>query len=164
MNRLIVTLALVIFSVNLLSWSEPPIEKTNRGFDVSELLIADSWQESAPIFLADSFDSISVSNVGSEQELGFSFQRELVSAYGEFEVNRDAPIDLTQLTDEARALLATSTKFSIEPFCNINPEGKYCPLAIAWDEDASESANFVGARVAEAEFALIEQRLLEKLR
>ena len=87
-----------------------------------------------------------------------------MSAYGEYEVNRDSPIELTDLDDDARELLEKNTKYSIEPFCDINPDGKYCPLIIAWDEDVESQAVFIGTRIGEIEFALIEQKLLEKLR
>lgn len=154
----------VIIGINLFSWSEAPIEKNNRPFDVTELLIADNWQEAAPIFLAENFESLEVKNVGSEQQTGFSFQRELVSGYGEFEVNRDPPVDIRELGPESLELLKENTKYAIEPFCAVNPEGKYCELLIAWDEDVSDTAVFTGARFGDTGFALIEQKLLEKLK
>ena len=63
MNKLLLAIAVLIAAVNVFSWSEAPVEKTNRGFDVSEILIEDNWQEAAPIFLADNFESLTVSNV-----------------------------------------------------------------------------------------------------
>lgn len=154
----------VIIGINLFSWSEAPIEKNNRPFDVTELLIADNWQEAAPIFLSENFESLEVKNVGSEKETGFSFQRELVSGYGEYEVNRDAPIDMRDLGPESLELLRENTKYTINPFCDVNPDGKYCELLVAWDEDVSDTAVFTGARVGDTGFALIEQKLLEKLK
>ncbi len=147
---------------NLFSFSAP-ITKTSQPFDVTELLMSQNWQESAPLFLAENFADLEVSNVGSEQELGFSFQRELVSGFGDYQVNRDAPLDLTDLSAESLELLDENTKYELEPFCAINPEGKYCDLVIAWDEDVGQTASFIGVLIDDYRFALIERELLEKL-
>ena len=164
MSRIVLAGLLVVAGINLFSWSEAPVEKNVRPFDISELLISERWQEAAPIFLAENFENLEVKNVGSEQELGFSFQRELVSGYGDYQVNRDAPIKLLDLSADAKEPLEQSSKYEIEPFCDINPNSKYCNLVIAWDEDVSDSAVFIGAQTGPASFALIEQELLEKLR
>jgi hypothetical protein len=74
MSRIVLTVLLVVAGINLFSWSEPPIERDPRPFDISELLISEKWQEAAPIFLAENFENLEVKNVGSEQKLGFSFQ------------------------------------------------------------------------------------------
>lgn len=164
MSRIVLTLLLVVAGINLFSWSEPPIERDPRPFDISELLISEKWQEAAPIFLAENFENLEVKNVGSEQKLGFSFQRELVSGYGNYEVNRDPPIKLLDLSTDARDLLERNKKYEIGPFCDIKSGGKYCDLLIAWDEDVGDNAVFVGAQTGPASFALIEQGLLEELR
>lgn len=163
MNRFLLIALLGLIGINLFSWTEAPIEQNDRPFDVTELLISENWQEAAPIFLAENFENLAVTNVGSEQELGFSFQRELVSGYGEFEVNRDAPIDLRDLPSESLELIKLNSKYEIEPFCDVNEDGKYCDLVISWDQDVSETAVFIGVRIGETEFALIEQKLLEKI-
>lgn len=164
MNRIVIAGLLFVAGINLFSWSETPVERNIRPFDVSELLISERWQEAAPIFLAENFEYLEVKNVGSEKELGFSFQRELVSGFGDYQVNRDAPLALLDLSTEAKELLAQSSKYEIEPFCDVNPNSKYCDLVIAWDEDVSDTAVFIGVRMGPASFALIEQMLLEKLR
>ena len=133
----------------------------DQNFDVSTTVIEAEWIEAAPIVLAESFEPVSVSNIGDRFENGIGFERELVEMYGVDEVNRNddpltAEFEIAEFEDEI--------KFQSDTHCTRTDGSKYCDLFVAWDENLTplgSEASFVTVDFGDYQFGIIEVQLFE---
>jgi hypothetical protein len=153
-----------------------PFSKGYTLFKVSEIVEDYAWVEAAPVVLANHFKHVHVYNVGDVLKNGFSFQQELVRIYKTDSVDRSHdPIDLRgkinftalnvfkQYPARAQYKGGTLPPDTAPTHCG-GRVSKYCAFSIYWDDRfPTTSATFVGVRLSDNSYALVEKNLLAKL-
>ena len=187
-NLRIVTVAvlatLVIgLNLNAMSGAGQPFTTGNTVFDVKKYVGDSAWIENAPIVLASRFKQVRLVNVRSDYKavsgsnagavLGFSVQQEIVDIFGGVEADySEYPLDFRSTQ--------TGLNFeNLKPYRLRLPWGGYeavvrcvpatakdCTLAMFWNKTTvgrHDDATFIGVRLNDNAFALIEKHLFEQL-
>ncbi|MEY4367993.1 MAG: hypothetical protein RLZ28_1408 [Actinomycetota bacterium] len=187
-NLRIVTIAIVasgIIGVNLAAFtsSGDPFTSGNTVFEVKKYVGDSDWIENAPIVLAGRFKHVRLVNVRSDYKaiaesdagdvVGFSVQKEIVDIFGGVDADfSDYPLDFRSTQ--------TGLNFeNLKPYQFRLPWGGYeaevrcvpatakdCTLAMFWNKTTvrrHDDATFIGVRLSDSAFALIEKHLFEQL-
>ncbi len=168
----------VVIANNLLfSPGKLPFTTSYDKFKVNEMLEDQSWVEVAPLVLKNHFRNVHVSNTGVVTKNGFGFQREIVRI---FNVTKDDPTKQDPIDIRGKITIAELESYKQYPkkptvsFGNMRDDmakthcagrsTKYCTFAIYWDASfPTTSASFVGVRITDNSYALIEEGLLQKV-
>jgi hypothetical protein len=130
------------------------------NYSTAEIALEEHWIKGAAPILAANFESVKITNVNKDVEESFVFDVALGQIY-EIDANYEKPpLDVRELNLEPA--LAEFERERSEVFCN-NKDLKYCELVLAWDDSAPANAEFVGLRIADATYALVERGLAERL-
>lgn len=130
------------------------------NYSTAEIALEEHWIKGAAPILAANFESVKIEFVNKDVEESFVFDVALGQIY-EIDANYEKPpLDVRELNLEPA--LKEFEKERSEVFCN-NKDLKYCELVLAWDDSAPADAEFVGLRIADATYALLERGLAESL-
>jgi len=130
------------------------------NYSTAEIALEEHWIKGAAPILAANFESVKIEFVNKDVEESFVFDVALGQIY-EIDANYEKPpLDVRDLNLEPA--LAGYEKERSEVFCN-NKDLKYCALVLAWSDLAPKDAEFVGLRIADATYALVERSLAKSL-
>ena len=160
----LVVLALVaLLNVTVAQW-RPPFEIGYTANTTAEIAEREAWIKGAPVFLANHFDRVAVTNVAEGVEASFVFERTLAEIYGVDANYAEPPVELGPVAQRVANGIAPHVKHESEIFCNYQ-DAKYCDLQIAWVESDwyPSPLLFVGVVLGDGHFALVESQLLADL-
>lgn len=130
------------------------------NFSTAEIALEENWVKGAAPILAANFESVKVEFVNKNTEGSFVFENALARIYS-IEVDYEKPpLDVRNLSIESALIMFQKERSSV--FCN-NKDLKYCELILAWDDSSPKNSVFVGLRVADATYALVELGLASSL-
>lgn len=158
--KLVPIALLVVGAVALISMPREEVFVASQGdYSVAEIALREHWIKGAAPILAANFEQVTLSHINKDVEESFVFDVALSQIY---EINTDyslPPIDARDL--DLNAEIAIFEKERSEVFCN-NKDLKYCELILAWDQTESK-AEFVGLRIEDALYAIVEVGLAKSL-
>lgn len=148
-------------------------EVDNNRFTTAELAIESEWIKGAAPILAENFDSVLVTNVNNDVELGFDFDAALAEIYQVAADYTFAPLDLRSAPGDdsgaqgvglagllrAQGLVAHESNV----LCQLQ-EDKRCRLMLVWQPDVQLRplpAVFTAVVLEDKLFALIDRELLD---
>lgn len=158
---LIVLTLVTVFSNFRVAFRELPFGIIQTTYEVEDILTSAKWVSSAPIFLAQNFDQVRVTNVGDQTKNGFGFSGQILEIWkaGTTDATQD-PIDLR--TNESVYRLIALSKVNTKTYC-IQRQRTFCRMDVIWDDSADKSfSEFVGVRTGERTYALVEGELLKR--
>lgn len=158
---LVVLTLVTVFSNFRIAFREIPFGITQTSYEVEDILTSAKWVSSAPIFLAQNFEQVKVTNVGDQTKNGFGFSAQILEIWkaGTTDASQD-PIDLRANVSTYK-LIALS-KVNTKTYC-IQRQRTFCRMDVIWDDTADKTyAEFVGVRTGERTYALVEAKLLER--
>jgi len=158
---LIVLTLVTVFSNFRLAFRELPFGIIQTSYEVEDILTSAQWVSSAPIFLAQNFDKVHVTNVGEEKVNGFGFSGQILEIWkGGTTDNSEDPYDLTR-NPKVGELVALS-KYNSKTYCPQRTR-LFCRMDVVWDDSTDKSfSEFVGIRTGEFDYALVEANLLKR--
>lgn len=133
----------------------------NGKYSTAELALEEHWIKGAAPILAANFDEVKITHVNKDVEESFVFDVALGQIYGIEADYTLPPLDVRSLKLSESDLFSASEKERSEVFCN-NKDLKYCELVLAWMAPA-DSGEFVGLRIDDARYALVEVGLAREL-
>lgn len=158
--KLVPVALLLAGAVSLIAMPKEEVFVPSQGdYSVAEIALREHWIKGAAPILAANFEEVALTHINKDVEESFVFDVALSQIY---EIKTDytlPPIDVRDL--ELSAQLANFEKERSEVFCN-NKDLKYCELILAWDT-AAPSAEFVGLRIEDAVYAIVEVDLAKSL-
>lgn len=160
-QRLIPATLLVIGVLTLLLFPTTQLAVSSNSHDsTASIALEEHWIKGAAPILAANFDSVEITNVNKDVEASFVFDVALGQIYGIKADYTLAPIDVRALGLSSE--LAKFEKERSEVFCN-NKDQKYCELILAWPENANPDAHFIGLRLEDSLYGIVEIGLAQKL-
>jgi len=156
----LITLALVFIDLRV-ARRELPFGINEGGYQIEHVLTSRHWVSSAPIFLAENFKEVRVTNVGDQTKGGFGFSDQILQIWkaGTTDASED-PIDLRgkPKLDKLISLSKENTKAYCAQFQRL-----FCRLDIVWDSSANlDYSVFVGVQTSDTDYGLIEAGLLKR--
>jgi hypothetical protein len=165
---LAVALANLFFAPQFGIW-----EINNNRFTTAELAIESEWIKGAAPILAENFDSVLVTNVNNDVELGFDFDAALAEIYQVAADYTSAPIDLRSAPDDTSGAQGRGlaqllrdgglVQHESNVLCQLQ-EDKRCRLMLVWQADVTLRpipAVFTAVVLEDKLFALIDRELLD---
>jgi hypothetical protein len=136
-----------------------PFYGNNNTFNINSVIEDAFWVEGAPVVLANHFDRVDVTNIGDRFKNGFGFQNELEVIFKIHKVDRSQdPVDVRGKI--AMKTIKPYTRYKTTTHCS-GRNSKYCKLILVWDgKNSAPYRTFVGARVEDNTYALIDSNLL----
>jgi len=126
------------------------------NYSTAGMALEENWVKGAPPILAASFESVKVEFVNKHAESSFVFEAALAEIYKIDANYEQPPLDVRVLG--LNSALTSFERARSPVFCS-NEGLKYCDLVLAWGDSAPQNAEFVGLRIADATYALVERSL-----
>lgn len=159
-SKLVPVALLLAGAVALIAMPNEEVFVPSQGdYSVAEIALREHWIKGAAPILAANFEEVTLTHINKDVEESFVFDVALSQIY---EISTDyslPPIDVRDLNLSAQ--VANFQQERSEVFCN-NQDLKYCELILAWDQKAP-AAEFVGLRIEDAVYAIVEVGLAERL-
>lgn len=154
------TLALMFIDVRV-ARREIPFGINQGGYQIEQVLTSRGWVSSAPIFLAQNFKQVRVTNVGDQTKKGFGFSDQILQIWkaGTTDATQD-PIDLRDKPglEKLVSVSKKNTKAYCSQFLRL-----FCRLDIIWDDQANRDFSvFVGVQLSDTGYGLVEEKLLNR--